>query len=150
MLHLERSRRAMGQSAEQHRILYFGSFEVDAVACELRRQGLKIRLQDQPFRLLVLLLDHPGEVVTREKVRETLWPADTHVDFDHSLNTAVRKLREALGDSAEAPRYVETIARRGYRFIAPVAPLPTVHVAPSADSAVTPPLLGAATRPPTS
>ena len=111
----------MAQSDHPRRILCFGSFEVDVVSGELRRQGLKIRLQDQPFRLLVLLLDHAGDVVTREKVRETLWPADTYVDFDHSLNTAVRKLREALGDSAEAPRYVETIARRGYRFIAPVA-----------------------------
>src|SRR5512144_1392732 len=117
----------MGQPADL-RVLCFGSFEVDVVAGELRRQGLKIRLQDQPFRLLVLLLDHSGEVVSREKVRETLWPADTNVDFDHSLNTAVRKLREALGDSAEAPRYVETVARRGYRFIAPVTPLPTVQV----------------------
>src|SRR5438067_4663043 len=126
----------MGQSADLHRILCFGSFEVDVVSGELRRQGLKIRLQDQPFRLLVLLLNHAGEVVTREKVRETLWPAETYVDFDHSLNTAVRKLREALGDSAEASRYVETLARRGYRFIAPVAPLPTVPVADSADAAV--------------
>ena len=126
----------MGHSADLHRILCFGSFEVDVVSGELRRQGLKIRLQDQPFRLLVLLLNHAGEVVTREKVRETLWPAETYVDFDHSLNTAVRKLREALGDSGEAPRYVETLARRGYRFIAPVAPLPTVPVADSADAAV--------------
>src|SRR5436190_20064082 len=140
----------MGQLADPHQILRFGSFEVDVTSGELRRQGLRIRLQDQPFRLLVLLLDHAGDVVTRDKVRETLWPADTHVDFDHSLNTAVRKLREALGDSGEAPRYVETIARRGYRFIAPVAPVPTVQVAHSADAAVTPPLLGAATRPPTS
>src|SRR5215510_209640 len=126
----------MGQSADAPRILSFGSFEVDVSSGELRRQGLKVRLQDQPFRLLVLLLDRAGDVVTREKVRETLWPADTYVDFDHSLNTAVRKLREALGDSAEAPRYVETIARRGYRFIAPVAPLPTVQDAHSADAAV--------------
>src|SRR4029078_10805312 len=84
--------------------------------------GLKISLQDQPFRLLALLLERAGEVVTREELRDKLWPADTFVDFDHSLNTAVRKLREALGDSAETPRYVETLARRGYRFVAPVAP----------------------------
>src|ERR1043166_5302451 len=128
----------MGQSADLHRILCFGSFEVDVGCGELRRQGLKIRLQDQPFRLLVLLLDHAGDVVTREQVRETLWPADTFVDFDHSLNTAVRKLREALGDSAEAPRYVETVARRGYRFIAPVAPLPAVPAAHSTDAAAAP------------
>jgi TolB-like protein/DNA-binding winged helix-turn-helix (wHTH) protein/Tfp pilus assembly protein PilF len=140
----------MGQSADLHRILCFGSFEVDVVSGELRRQGLNIRLQDQPFRLLVLLLDHAGEVVTREKARETLWPADTYVDFDHSLNTAVRKLREALGDSAETPRYVETIARRGYRFIAPVAPLPTVQVAQSADAPAVSLLPSPTARPPTS
>ena len=140
----------MGQPADLQRVLCFGSFEVDVVSGELRRQGLKIKLQDQPFRLLVLLLDHPGEVVTREKVRETLWPADTHVDFDHSLNTAVRKLREALGDSAEAPRYVETIARRGYRFIAPVAPPPTAQVADSAGVAVTALLPSSAAGPSTS
>jgi hypothetical protein len=101
----------MAQLADPHRILCFGSFEIDIVSGELRRQGLKIRLQDQPFRLLVLLVGRAGDVVTREEVREKLWPADTYVDFDHSLNTAVRKLREALGDSAEAPRYVETLAR---------------------------------------
>src|SRR5262247_3183371 len=126
----------MGQSADPHRILCFGSFQVDVESGELRRQGLKIKLQDQPFRLLVLLLDHAGDVVTREKVRETLWPADTHVDFDHSLKTAVRKLREALGDSAETPRYVETIARRGYRFIAPVASRGMGQVAESGEAAV--------------
>ena len=126
----------MGHSADLHRILCFGSFEVDVVSGELRRQGLKIRLQDQPFRLLVLLLERAGEVVTREEVREKLWPADTYVDFDHSLNTAARKVREALGDSAEAPRYVETLARRGYRFIAPVAPRLTAQVAHSANTDV--------------
>ena len=126
----------MAQLADPHRILCFGSFEVDIASGELRRQGLKIRLQDQPFRLLVLLLERGGDVVTREEVRDKLWPADTFVDFDHSLNTAVRKLREALGDSAEAPRYVETLARRGYRFIAPVAPRLTAQVAHSADADV--------------
>ena len=140
----------MGQSADPHRILCFGAFEVDVASGELRRQGLKIKLQDQPFRLLVLLLDRAGDVVTREEVRETLWPAETYVDFDHSLNTAVRKLREALGDSAEAPRYVETIARRGYRFIAPVVPRPTVQVAHSADAAVASLLPSPAARPSTS
>jgi len=123
----------MAQLAAPHRILCFGSFEIDIVSGELRRQGLKIRLQDQPFRLLVLLLGRAGDVVTREEVREKLWPADTYVDFDHSLNTAVRKLREALGDSAEAPRYVETLARRGYRFIAPVETRRTAEVAHSAN-----------------
>src|SRR5215510_1632589 len=121
MLDWPRSGHTMAQLADPQRIFCFGPFEVDTASGELRRQGLKIKLQDQPFRLLVLLLERSGDVVSREEVREKLWPADTFVDFDHSLNTAVRKLREALGDSAEAPRYVETLARRGYRFIAPVA-----------------------------
>src|SRR5262245_44424102 len=140
----------MAQLADPHPILCFASFEVDTASGELRRQGLKIRLQDQPFRLLVLLLERAGDVVTREEVREKLWPADTYVDFDHSLNTAVRKLREALGDSAETPRYVQTLARRGYRFIAPVARRRTAQVADSgnADAAsVVPP---ATAQPPAS
>src|SRR5437867_3057483 len=112
VLHSPRPRHAMSQFATPRRILRFGSFEVDLASGELRRQGLKISLQDQPFRLLALLLERAGEVVTREELRDKLWPADTFVDFDHSLNTAVRKLREALGDSAETPRYVETLARR--------------------------------------
>src|SRR5438552_19040898 len=111
----------MAQFAIPRRILCFGSFEIDLGSGELRRQGIKIRLQDQPFRLLTLLLERAGEVVSREELRDKLWPADTFVDFDHSLTTAVRKLREALGDSAETPRFVEPLARRGYRFVAPVA-----------------------------
>src|SRR5260221_13451712 len=132
-----RSGHAMAQSATPRRILRFWSFEVDLASGELRRQGLKISLQDQPFRLLALLLERAGEVVTREELRDKLWPADTFVDFDHSLNTAVRKLREALGDSAETPRYVETLARRGYRFVAPLAePGHTAPLAPSPDADV--------------
>jgi TolB-like protein/DNA-binding winged helix-turn-helix (wHTH) protein/Tfp pilus assembly protein PilF len=130
----------MSQSTNPQRILGFGSFEVDLGSRELRRQGLKISLQDQPFRLLALLLERAGEVVTREELRDKLWPADTFVDFDHSLNTAVRKLREALGDSAETPRYVETLARRGYRFVAPVSePGPTAPLARSAGADLAPP-----------
>jgi len=102
------------------RILRFGVFELDLAAGELRKNGAKLRLQEQPFQVLALLLERPGEVVTREEVCQKLWPADTFVDFDHSLNTAVNKLREVLGDSASSPRYIETLARRGYRFIAPV------------------------------
>jgi DNA-binding winged helix-turn-helix (wHTH) protein len=98
----------------------FSVFELDLKAGELRRNGSKIRLQEQPFQILVSLLEHPGEVVTREELRSKLWPADTFVDFDHSLNAAIRRLRDALGDSADRPRFVETAARRGYRFIAPV------------------------------
>ena len=102
-----------------HRV-HFGTFEVDLRAGELRRNGTRIRLQEQPFQILTMLLDRPGEVVTREELRGRLWPADTYVDFDHSLNAAVRRLRDALGDSAENPRFVETVARRGYRLLAPV------------------------------
>ena len=98
----------------------FGTFEVDLATGELRRNGVKRKIQEQPFRVLAMLLDHPGEVVTREALRERLWPADTFVDFEHGLNTAIRKLRRALDEAAENPRYVETPARRGYRFIAPV------------------------------
>src|ERR1700757_929454 len=98
----------------------FGVFELDLRAGELRRNGSKIKLQEQPFQVLAELLDRPGQVVTREKLRTRLWPADTYVDFDHSLNAAIRRLRDALGDSAENPTFVETVARRGYRFLAPV------------------------------
>jgi Tol biopolymer transport system component/DNA-binding winged helix-turn-helix (wHTH) protein len=99
----------------------FGLFELDLRAGELRRQGIKVKLQEQPFQILTELLDSPGEVVTREQLRQRLWPADTFVDFDHSLNAAIRRLRDALGDTAENPRFVETVARRGYRFLAPVS-----------------------------
>jgi TolB-like protein/DNA-binding winged helix-turn-helix (wHTH) protein/Flp pilus assembly protein TadD len=100
--------------------LRFGVFEVDLRAGELRKHGLTIRLQEQPFRVLAMLLDHSGEVVTREELQKRLWPADTFVDFDHGLNKAINKIRDALGDSAESPRFVETVARRGYRFLAEV------------------------------
>jgi len=98
----------------------FGVFEVDERAAELRKRGIRIKLQEQPLQILCLLLDHSGEVVTREELRHKLWPAHTFVDFDRSLNKAMTKLRSALGDSAENPRYVETIPRHGYRFLAPV------------------------------
>ena len=101
----------------------FGVYEVDLVSEELRKNGLKIRLSGQPFQVLAILLERLGEVVTREELQKGLWPDGTFVDFDHSLNTAVNKIREALGDSAENPRFVETLARRGYRFIAPVESL---------------------------
>ena len=102
------------------RIVRFGVFEVDVSTGELRKSGMKLRLQGQPLQVLTMLLEHPGEVVTREQLQQKLWANDTFVDFDHSLNTAINKVREALGDSASSPRYVETLARRGYRFIAPV------------------------------
>jgi TolB-like protein/DNA-binding winged helix-turn-helix (wHTH) protein/tetratricopeptide (TPR) repeat protein len=102
------------------RTIQFGNFEADLRAGELRRDGSRIKLQEQPFRVLTLLLEHPGKVVSREELRNKLWPADTFVDFDHSLNAAIRRLRDALGDSAENPKFVETVSRRGYRFLAPV------------------------------
>jgi len=113
-------------------VVRFGVFEVDLRAGELKRNGSKVRLQDQPFQILTTLLERPGEVVSRDELREKLWPSDTFVDFDHSLNAAVRRLRDALGDSADSPRFVETVARRGYRFVAPVSPNypPSVPAAP--------------------
>ncbi len=102
------------------RIVRFGLFEVDLRAGELRKRGVKIRLQEKPFQMLTALLEQPGELVTREELSQRLWSSDTFVDFDGSLNTAAGKLREALRDSAENPRFVETLPRRGYRFIAPV------------------------------
>ena len=108
------------QTNQAGRIVRFGIFEVDLAAGELRKSGVRVRLQEQPFQVLAYLLQHPGEIVTRDELRQSLWPADTFVDFDHSLNTAVNKVREALGDSASSPRYLETLARRGYRFLAPV------------------------------
>ncbi len=110
------------RSSSAQKILRFAVFEVDLAAGELRRNGVRVRLQEQPFQILVYLLERAGGVVTREELRQKLWPADTFVDFDHSLNTAINKLREALGDSASNPRYVETLARRGYRFLVPVQP----------------------------
>jgi TolB-like protein/DNA-binding winged helix-turn-helix (wHTH) protein/Tfp pilus assembly protein PilF len=111
----------MGGPAAVVKILHFGVFEADLKACELRKHGLRLKLPEQPFQVLVLLLEKPGEIFTREELRNRLWPEDTFVDFDHGLNNAVMRLREVLGDSSENPRFVETIPRRGYRFIAPVA-----------------------------
>jgi cholera toxin transcriptional activator len=110
---------AMGSPGSSSRIVHFGVFEANLYSGELRKHGIRIRLQEQPFQILALLLERPGELVTREELRQRLWPSDTFVDFDHGLNTAVNKLREALGDSAATPRYVETLARRGYRYIGP-------------------------------
>ena len=100
-------------------IVRFGIFEADFRARELRKAGVRTRLHDQPFQVLAMLLDRPGELVSRDEIRKRLWPADTFVDFDHGLNNAVARLREALGDSADTPRFIETLPRRGYRFIAP-------------------------------
>lgn len=106
-------------------IIRFASFEVDPQSGELRKHGLRIKLQDQPFKVLVTLLEKPGEVVGRDLLRERIWGNETFVDFNHGLSAAVNRLRDALGDSVESPRYVETVARRGYRFMAPVEVTPT-------------------------
>ncbi len=99
----------------------FGTFEVNSQTGELRKRGQKVKLQEQPLQVLVALLERPGELVTREELRSKLWPADTFVDFDHGLNAAVKRLRDVLGESADAPIFIETLARRGYRFVAPVS-----------------------------
>jgi len=125
---------------QNRKVARFGVFELDLSAGELRKSGLKLRLQEQPFQVLALLLERAGEVVTREELRQKLWPSDTFVDFDHSLNTAINKVRETLGDSASSPRYVETLARRGYRFIVPVqasAQAEVLEVPPSKVRAAT-------------
>ncbi len=106
-------------------LVRFGAFDVDLRSGELHKDGVKIKLQEQPFRLLALLLEHPGEVVTRDELRHRLWPEDTFVAFDDGLNTAIKKLRDALGDSAEKPRLIETLPKHGYRFILPVTTIAT-------------------------
>lgn len=112
-------------------VIRLREFEVDLRSGELRKNGLKLKLTVQPFQVLAMLLERPGELVTREEIRGRLWPVDTFVDFDHSLNTAINKIREALDDSAESPRFVETLPRRGYRFIGPVEAIGLVRAAPS-------------------
>jgi cholera toxin transcriptional activator len=129
------------------RLVYrFATYEADPATGELRKAGVRLRLPEQPFRVLIMLLERPGELVTREAIRQKLWPADTFVDFDHGLNTVINRLRETLGDSAANPRFIETLARRGYRFLAPVEaagpataaaappPAPVEPVSPPAES----------------
>src|SRR3974390_2512815 len=116
-----------GPNPSMSTIIRFGVFEADLRARELRKAGVRIRMQEQPFQILAMLLERPAEVVTREELQKRLWPGDTFVDFEHGVNSAVARLREALGDSADSPRYIETLPRRGYRFIAsvdgkPIAP----------------------------
>jgi cholera toxin transcriptional activator len=108
-------------SASEKRIFRFGAFEADLSTGELRKAGIRLRLQEQPFQVLTLFLERPGELISREEIQKKLWPSGTFVDFDHSLNTIINKIRDALGDSASNPRFVETLAKRGYRFLAPVS-----------------------------
>ncbi len=134
----------MPTSAPAARRLRFGDFELDVRAGQLRKRGVRLRLQGQPLQVLAVLLNRAGEVVTREELRSQIWSADTFVDFDHSLHNAIARIREALGDSAETPRYIETLPRRGYRFIAPVereeaqAPPSSAESAPPREVSVTP------------
>src|ERR1700757_5518977 len=118
----------MEELTTSKRALRFGLYEVDFAAQELRKSGIRIKIQDQPFQILALLLERPGQIVTREEIQKRLWAGDTFVDFDLGLNSAVKKLRQALGDESENPRFVETLYRRGYRFLAPVQGDPAAAV----------------------
>ncbi len=107
-------------SVSTQRYVRFGSFETDLERGELRREGVRVRMQEKPFQVLAVLLEQAGELVTREELCQRLWPSDSTVNYDANLNTALNKLRQALGDSADAPAYIETVPRRGYRFVAEV------------------------------
>lgn len=120
----------MATNTQSRTLLRFDAFEVHVYSGELRKNGKPVRLQEQPFQILRALLEKPGEIVSREELKQQLWPADTFVDFDDGLNTAVKKLRDTLGDSSERPRYIETIPRRGYRFIGELDPLKSPQAAP--------------------
>src|SRR3954470_10277729 len=132
------------------RLVRFGEFEIDERAGELRKQGIKVRLQEQPLQILQILLEQPGKVILREELRKRVWPSDTFVDFDHGINNAIKRLREALGDTAETPRFIETIPRRGYRFVGVIQ---AAHVSAqpngSIDSIAVFPLFNAASDPDT-
>jgi TolB-like protein/DNA-binding winged helix-turn-helix (wHTH) protein/Flp pilus assembly protein TadD len=123
---------SMSLEKQSSAILRFGAFDVDLRSGEVHKHGIRLKLQDQPFQVLALLLEHSGDVVTREELRQKLWPADTFVDFDTGLNSAIKKLRDVLGDSADNPRFIETLPRRGYRFIAPLADVQVATISLSA------------------
>ena len=127
------TRQTVGSAISSPRAVRFGPFDLDFQTGELRRSGLKLRLQEQPFRILALLVQRPGNLVTRDELRQALWPGTVFVDQEHGLNIAVAKLRRVLGDPAEAPRYVETLERRGYRFAAPVTVITTPGEASSEE-----------------
>lgn len=124
----------------------FGVFEADASTGELRRQGIRVKLNAQPFQVLCLLLDRAGELLSREEISRELWPDGTFVDYDHGVNSAVNRIREALGDTASSPRFIETLARKGYRFVAPVERIPAREEAPSRPIGLVP--VEAGTLPP--
>ena len=118
-------------SARLDTVIRFGPFQLNLLTGELRKSGVRINLPDQPFQILKALLERPGELISREELRQRLWSAETFVDFEHGLNAAVRRLRDALGDSADVPRFIETLPRHGYRFIAPVIQPPPTEEASS-------------------
>lgn len=132
----------MTTSPQLPSVVRFGAYEADLLSGELRKSGIRLKLQDRPFQILVILLEHPGMVVTREQLQKRLWPEDTFVDFEHGLNTAINKLRDALSDEADNPRFIETLPKRGYRFIAPVSasttPRAHLHVVIPASGPTTP------------
>src|SRR6266446_4763782 len=128
------------------RLFQFGPYELDSATGELRKHGIKIKLQEQPLQILQKLLENSGEVVTREELQKRIWPADTFVDFDHGLYSAVQRLRDALGDTAETPRYIETLPRRGYRFIGLIKNGNYLEKKAEIAPAETPPLLNVRER----
>src|SRR5580698_1809608 len=125
-------------TAPASRVLRFDGFELDVRAGELRKSGIKLRLQGQPIQVLTVLLNNAGELMTREEIRAQVWTAETFVDFDHSLHNAIARIREALGDSAGTPRYIETLPRRGYRFIGTVERVGTEESPPPLATAPSP------------
>src|SRR5258707_9333799 len=127
----------------QARRYRFGVFEADAATGELRKQGVRTRVNLQPFQVLLILLERPGELLTREEISRELWPDGTFVDYEHGVNSAVNRLRDALGDKANSSRFIETLARRGYRFVAPVERIPL-----NGDSSTATPTLRAPEAPP--
>jgi TolB-like protein/DNA-binding winged helix-turn-helix (wHTH) protein/Flp pilus assembly protein TadD len=135
------------RSASQSQVIQFADFEADLHSGELYQDGTRIKIQQRPFKVLSILLESPGEVVTRDELRRRIWPADTFVDFDHSLAVAVNKIREALADSAEAPRFIETVGRRGYRFLGPSLRPQTAPVLPCHDSPLPQPVAAQSSAP---
>src|ERR1700733_9177845 len=124
----------MGVSQQGRSLFRFASYELDLQTGVLRKEGIRIRCQEQPLQVLAVLAERPGELVTREELRQRVWPKDTFVDFDHALNTAIKKIRAALNDDADAPRYIETVPRWGYRFIAPLVQDSTSLTAPASPA----------------
>jgi len=124
----------MSVNQAKHAVISFGPFEADLQTQELKKHGVRLRLPGQSFQILKMLLERPGELVTREELQRALWPSDTYVDFDHGVNAAVNRVREALGDSADKPCFIETLPRRGYRFIIPITPSYQAASSESADA----------------